>query len=960
MSESDLLQALLLAKALYSPWILKKSTLDSRDTYTTLLLTCIVFELASIWDFAFSLASSNDTVSTLTKVQLFCCTLALIASSFLIYCVSTLPHDNEDLSWKEYSASLFSRISYDWLDQIIAIALERALKASDLYELAKVDQAETASERFLKIFKTGQTRGNTKSLLLRSLTKLILPQIIWQCTLSLIDHCLLFAGPYFLHQILNAIADPDSDSWDVLIPVIYMMIASMGRTACESQLYWAIRKTESRLRSALVSALYVKTLRRRVPASNSEEKKQEASSGTGEKEKDGKKKGGKGAAVGAGDGTVTNLMSSDTEKVLACFRQSHYILSFPVLFGLCAVLLVQTVGWAGAVAGIAALSIAVPATRIIGKKIKANRKELIKKSDQRLSRLSEALKGIRTVKLFGWEPFFKSQITDSRSDELKALKSYMNWNVSTQILWKGAPLIAVAATFVARALATGSTTVDAATAFTVLAMFNNVLRYPLFVIPKLAVSLMELGVSLTRLEDYFMEPELERFQDNKLELVFDSGVGIATASGAGDVIGFADDATFGFGSGVSGSGSFKRNKKDEVLPLLNDSDDGTGAGASAATATGVSGVRAIIKDLNFMIPTSNGGLTIVVGPTGCGKTAILMALLGEMRTLNGTILMPGSNIGLDDQSGIAYVAQSPWLQNGTIRENIVFGSAFDSARYETVLDVCALKPDLGELDLGDETVVGERGFALSGGQRQRVSLARAVYSRANILLLDDVLSAVDTHTARYIVTYCLKGPLMKSRTCILVTNAVDIAIGAADTMVVMSHGGRVAGYGPVDDILNDARKNEELARELENAGVRLHINRTLSWVSTDGMSDHASTVNDIELGAGVYLSMTRASIGGKTMSISSAGGAVEKGRTLAMAETMQTGKVEWQVYKSYFQAGGGVGATLLLFGGIVGSYVLGFAHDYALKVWSDSAQEKRTNGTSFGDSFTDDDEAPSD
>ncbi|KAG6845455.1 hypothetical protein H0H87_008815 [Tephrocybe sp. NHM501043] len=135
-----------------------------------------------------------------------------------------------------------------------------------------------------------------------------------------------------------------------------------------------------------------------------------------------------------------------------------------------------------------------------------------------------------------------------------------------------------------------------------------------------------------------------------------------------------------------------------------------------------------------------GQLNLIIGPTGSGKTSVLMALLGELHYLpNGHY----SWYNLPRESGVAYAAQESWVQSATIRDNIVFGSQYDTSRYEKVLHQCRLEHDLNLLPAGDQTEVGERGLTLSGGQKARITLARAVYSQAGILLLDDILAALE-------------------------------------------------------------------------------------------------------------------------------------------------------------------------------------------------------------------------
>lgn len=174
------------------------------------------------------------------------------------------------------------------------------------------------------------------------------------------------------------------------------------------------------------------------------------------------------------------------------------------------------------------------------------------------------------------------------------------------------------------------------------------------------------------------------------------------------------------------------------------------------------------------------GLNLIYGTVGSGKTALLQALLGEMDELAGTRRFPDTPIG--------YCSQTPWLQSMSIRENILFNSHFDEARYWKTLDACELLPDLDQFSHGDRSFIGENGIGLSGGQKARVALARAVYSRADILLLDDPLSALDHNTAENIVRKLFAGPLVQGRTVILATHRVGLVQKQADQIIEISNG----------------------------------------------------------------------------------------------------------------------------------------------------------------------------
>ena len=185
----------------------------------------------------------------------------------------------------------------------------------------------------------------------------------------------------------------------------------------------------------------------------------------------------------------------------------------------------------------------------------------------------------------------------------------------------------------------------------------------------------------------------------------------------------------------------------------------------------------VLRNINLQVAS---GLTVICGKVAAGKTALLQALLGELDKIGGEVCVPDGMI--------AYCAQTPWLQSMSIRENILFSSPFEAARYWQVLEACALNPDLEAFKHGDLSNIGENGIGLSGGQRARVALARAVYSRAKIVLLDDPLSALDHQTAESIVRKCLGGDLMAERNVILVTHRTDLCQGLASRTVEIVDG----------------------------------------------------------------------------------------------------------------------------------------------------------------------------
>uniref|UniRef100_A0A8D2LBI3 ABC-type glutathione-S-conjugate transporter n=1 Tax=Varanus komodoensis TaxID=61221 RepID=A0A8D2LBI3_VARKO len=236
--------------------------------------------------------------------------------------------------------------------------------------------------------------------------------------------------------------------------------------------------------------------------------------------------------------------------------------------------------------------------------------------------------------------------------------------------------------------------------------------------------------------------------------------------------------------------------RNHLLPSL--SPPGCAVSFSDASFAWEQDSDATIRNINLEIP--HGHLLAVVGPVGSGKSSLVSAMLGEMENIKGHINIQGS---------VAYMPQQAWIQNATLKDNILFGSSFDEARYQQVLEACALLPDLQLLPGGDLTEIGEKGINLSGGQKQRVSLARAVYSNADIYLLDDPLSAVDSHVGRHIFEKVL-GPegLLQHKTRILVTHSLSFLAHVDD--IVVLEAGAISERGSYSTLLTNGEAFAQL------------------------------------------------------------------------------------------------------------------------------------------------------
>ncbi|XP_072883060.1 ATP-binding cassette sub-family C member 2 [Hemitrygon akajei] len=353
-----------------------------------------------------------------------------------------------------------------------------------------------------------------------------------------------------------------------------------------------------------------------------------------------------------------------------------------------------------------------------------------------------------------------------------------------------------------------------------------------------------------------------------------------------------------------------------------------------------------IKDVTLDIKM--GSLLAVVGPVGCGKSSLMSAILGEMENVRGFINTKGT---------CAYVPQQAWIQNNTLQDNILFGLELNEARYRKILEACALLQDLELLPGGDQTEIGEKGINLSGGQKQRVSLARAVYSDADIYILDDPLSAVDAHVGKHIFEKVI-GPngLLKGKTRILVTHNVTF-LPQVDNIVVLVDGSvsEVGSYralkanrGAFADFLNtygeqNHREGEPTVTTVteedfamgEDHGPKAdeHPGDAVTLELKRELSDRARRRTGRN---SVRVSLKR-STRNKNLAPKKKGQVeVVKGQRLIEDETMETGKVKFKVYWKYLRAIGWPYSMLIILMYLT-QYVAAIGQNLWLSDWTNDA-----------------------
>lgn len=683
------------------------------------------------------------------------------------------------------TASLFSLASFSWLDPLIFKGYRQSLELEDVWNLTLSQKATLV----LDDFRQKQTKGSLAWKLLRYFYATILLQGAW----TVFSNLFTFLPTLLLQAILRYVEDPRSTTPNAAwLFAILLFVCGAVQGVADAQALWIGRKLGVKLRAIIIGELYAKALRRKAGASVDSGAKKEVEprknkTGNAFRRKKNATQGNTDAAHQkdsedsspahlANIGTIINLMAIDSFKVSEVGAYLHFLwASVPVQVIIAVSLLYRILGFSS-FAGIAMMVLMLPVNMFIAKQFQTVQNRILAGTDARIHATNEILQNIRIIKYFAWEQRFEDIVNEKRKTELKALRfRYIIWSIAATV-WYGTPIMITFMSFFLYTVVEKKK-LSPSIAFPALSMFS-LLRIPLDQLADMIAHVQESKVSLDRVDRYLNEEETEKYTQ-----IRDSNV-----TGEPPKIGL-DKATLTWGS----------SKGRSQGGVITDHADA---------------FRLIDVDVSFRI----GKLNIIAGPTGSGKTSLLMALLGEMRILEGRVHLPGGlasrvELPVDPQTGliesVAYCAQEAWLVNDTVKENIIFASPFDERRYNAVIRACALERDLEILDAGDQTLVGEKGISLSGGQKQRISLARAIYSRARHLLLDDCLSAVDSHTAKHIFREALMGPLMMNRTCILVTHNVALTAPQAAHVIVLDNG-KIATQGHPDTVAASGALGDEL------------------------------------------------------------------------------------------------------------------------------------------------------
>ncbi|KAK8386783.1 hypothetical protein O3P69_017907 [Scylla paramamosain] len=603
-------------------------------------------------------------------------------------------------------------------------------------------------------------------------------------------------------------------------------------------------------------------------------------------------------------GEIVNLMSVDAQRFMDLMAYINMLWSAPFQIALALYFLWEHLG-PSVLAGVGVMVVLIPINGFIANRTKILQISQMKSKDKRVKLMNEILNGIKVLKLYAWEPSFEEQVLGVRDKEIKVLKKAAYLNAGTSFIWTCTPFLVVFASLTCYVLVNGITSLTSEKIFVSISLLN-ILRMPLGLTPIIVSYTIQANVSLTRLNKFLNLGELD-----PNSVTHDSRTEHPLV---------VENGTFSWGH--------------------SDGDE-----------------KPVLRGLNMTV--EKGSLVAVVGTVGAGKSSLCSAILGEMEKQSGRVNVKGS---------VAYVAQQPWIQNNTVENNILFNQIKDKDFYNKCIQSCALSSDLEILPGGDQTEIGEKGINLSGGQKQRVSLARALYSDADIFLLDDPLSAVDSHVGKHIFDHVI-GPsgMLKHKTRILVTHGITY-LPKADKIVVLKNG-EISEQGTYsqlvenkgefnefllqylaqeeeEDLEDDLDELENIKQNLENKMGREVFQRQISRKRQESESE------SIEGDRGRHhtgekpkresLKRPKKISESEKTKAPLAASPVEKkaGEKLIQAEKAETGRVSFKVYLYYIRS---IGITATLITTL--SYILSQACSVGANVWLAAlSEENYTDG----------------
>ncbi|XP_077533575.1 ATP-binding cassette sub-family C member 5-like [Haemaphysalis longicornis] len=645
-------------------------------------------------------------------------------------------------------AGLFSFVSLVWMTKLMWKAYRRGIHQEDLWQMAPTESAEVNVKRLERLWKDEQLLQGDKAEFWKAAARFCKTRAIVAGCFICLGMTFQFLGPaVVLRAILSYLEDSSTQLSTGLLLALSLVGTQLMRSGCLSMSWVIGAHTAIRLQGALQLLLYRRMLKVRYEEKHS--------------------------------GQVINHFTNDIERIFDAAMNGTLMLGTPVMFTLTMVYSCYLIGpWA--LVGNLVILLFYPIMGGIAALIAKLRRLAVKKADERVQLMAEVVNNIRLIKMYAWEYPFAAKIYGVRNEERQVLiKGNFLQSLSTTIT----PVILIMAT-VTTLLGYGASGNEllASKAFTLFALFNG-MGFSIGTLPYAIRAITEAKVALQRIQELLQLEDAKVWARKTGEKDKRFAVTVADASFTWN------NVQASVNNGVNAIRErFRGETNGRAQGNNRHANNACNGDVNEATPMASAEPEGALRDVTLHI--KKGSLVGICGRVGSGKTSLLNALCGEMTLVSGDMDVNGS---------IAIVTQQAWIFNATVRDNILFGLPFLKSRYDSVLDVCCLLPDLAQFSCGDLTEIGEKGATLSGGQRQRINLARALYSDRDIFLLDDPLSAVDPRVARRLLERCILGAL-REKTVFLVTHSM--AALEHCQQVLLMRGGRIIERGTHSALVN--------------------------------------------------------------------------------------------------------------------------------------------------------------
>uniref|UniRef100_A0A8C9ZUC2 ATP-binding cassette, sub-family C (CFTR/MRP), member 9 n=1 Tax=Sander lucioperca TaxID=283035 RepID=A0A8C9ZUC2_SANLU len=812
------------------------------------------------------------------------------------------PEDLQDLGVRflQPFVNLLSKATYWWMNPLIIGAHKRPI---ELKKIGKLPIAMRALTNYLRLKDAYEDQRVTEDpnrppSIWRSMYRAFGRPILLSSTLRYLADLLSFAGPLCISGIVKYLNKTGSatplnkikgvyfmsttellQNTSVLAVLLFLALV-LQRTFLQASYYVTI-ETGINLRGALLAMIYNKILR--LSTSN----------------------------MSMGEmtlGQINNLVAIETNQLMWFLFLCPNLWSMPVQIVMGVIMLYYFMG-CSALVGASVIVLLAPVQYRIATKLADTQKSTLEHSTDRLKKTTEILKGIKLLKLYAWENIFCDSVEDTRGKELTSLKTFAFYTSMSIFMNAAIPIAAVLATFVVYHFIneTGPTPSEA---FAALALFH-ILVTPLFLLSTVVRFAVKAMVSVQKLSEFLQSDEIgdDSWRNGDTSVSMEAGkkhLGVTKAINRKQPMRYQMD-------------NYEQPTRRQMRPT--ETED-VAVKVSNGFFTWGSNLSTL-SDINICIPT--GQLTMIVGQVGCGKSSLLLAMLGEMQTLGGSVYWSKKyNIKESEinRYSVAYATQKSWLLNATVEENITFGSPFNKQRYKTVIDACSLQPDIDLLPFGDQTEIGERGINLSGGQRQRICVARALYQNTNIVFLDDPFSALDIHLSDHLMQEgILKFLQDDKRTVVLVTHKLQYLIHA-DWIIAMKDGS-VLREGTLKDI-----QTHDI--ELYDHWKTL-MNRQDHGLEKDVQQDSQTTLERKTLRRAFYSREAKNQIDDEDEEEEEE----EEDDDNMSTTTNRRSKIPWRVCWCYMSSGGFFMAFLMVSSKLLKHSVI-VAIDYWLAIWTSS------------------------